>query len=124
MHQNASVEAKTVLKLALGHPAIHIRVPDPLSAASLATVLPEIRPIPVEEYPGADAIGITDPSYTGGWVPIKKARESFELGGTDGFDKWVLSAFVINPSDALETYNTPMKVSSISACDLLNVSLM
>lgn len=126
LHQNASVEARTVLDLALGHPAIHIRVPGPLDAASLETVLPNIQPIPVEQYPAADAIGITDLLYTGGWVPINKARELFDpaLGGPAGFDKWVLSAFVINPSDAFKTYNTPMKVSSILTCDLLNTSLM
>ncbi|KAG1731765.1 Metallo-dependent hydrolase [Suillus lakei] len=112
VHQNASVEAKTLLDLALSHPAIHIRVPGPLDAASLETVLPMIQPIPVEQYPAADAIGITDVSYTGGWVPIKEARELFDpaLGGPAGFDKWVLSAFMINPSDAYKTYNTPMKI--------------
>ncbi|KIK37710.1 hypothetical protein CY34DRAFT_444611 [Suillus luteus UH-Slu-Lm8-n1] len=112
VHQNASVEARTVLDLALGHPAIHICVSGPLNAASLETVLPKIYPIPVEEYPAADAIGITDPLYTGGWVPIKKARELFDpaLGGPAGFDKWVLSTFVINPTDAFKTYNTPMKI--------------
>ncbi|KAG2755856.1 Metallo-dependent hydrolase [Suillus brevipes Sb2] len=112
VHQNASVEARTVLDLALGHPAIHIRVPGPLNAASLETELPKIQPIPVEQYPAADAVGITDPLYTGGWVPIKKARELFDpaLGGPAGFDKWVLSAFVINPTDAFKTYNTPMKI--------------
>ncbi|KAG1891402.1 Metallo-dependent hydrolase [Suillus subluteus] len=112
LHQNASVEASTLLDLALGHPAIHIRVPGPLDAASLETVLPKIQPIPVEQYPAADAIGITDLLYTGGWVPIKKARELFDpaLGGSAGFDKWVLGAFVINPSDAFKTYNTPMKI--------------
>ncbi|KAG1756381.1 Metallo-dependent hydrolase [Suillus paluster] len=112
VHQNASVEARMLLDLALGHPAIHIRVPGPLDASSLGNVLPNIRPIPVEQYPAADAVGITDVSYTGGWVPINKARELFdpELGGPEGFDKWVLSTFVINPSDAFKTYNTPMKI--------------
>jgi len=113
VHQNASVEARALLDLALGHPAIHIRIPGPFNASSLDTVLPDIRPIPVELYPAADAVGITDASYTGGWVPIKKARELFDpaLGGLDGFDKWVLATFVINPSDAFKTYNTPIKVS-------------
>ncbi|KAG1888989.1 Metallo-dependent hydrolase [Suillus fuscotomentosus] len=112
VHQNASVEAKTLLDLALSHPAIHIRVPGPLDAASLETVLPTIQPIPVEQYPATDVVGITDVLYTGGWVPIKKARELFDpaLGGPAGFDNWVLSAFMINPSDAYDTYNTPMKI--------------
>jgi adenosine deaminase CECR1 len=126
VHQNASVEAKTLLDLALSHPAIHIRVPGPLDAASLETVLPTIQPIPVEQYPVTDVVGITDVLYTGGWVPIKKARELFDpaLGGPARFDKWVLSAFMINPSDAYDTYNTPMKVSSILRYNLLNTSLM
>ncbi|KAG2359760.1 Metallo-dependent hydrolase [Suillus spraguei] len=112
VHQNASLEARTLLDLALGHPAIHIRVPGPLDAASLQHTLPIIQPIPVEQYPAADVIGITDSLYTGGWVPIKKARELFDpaLGGPAGFDKWVLGAFMINPSDAYQTYNTPMKI--------------
>jgi len=113
VHHNASVEARMVLDLALGHPAIHIRVPGPLNASSLASVLPDIQPIPAEQYPAADAACITDVSYSGGWVPIKKARELFDpaLGGSGGFDKWVLGTFVINPRDAFRTYNTPMKVS-------------
>jgi adenosine deaminase CECR1 len=115
VHQNASVEAKLLLDLALNHPAIHIRVPGRINASSLDTVLPDIQPIPAEQYPAADVVGITDVSYTGDWVPIKKARELFdpELGGPAGFDKWVLSMFVINPSDAFSTYNTSMKVSYI-----------
>jgi len=113
VHQNASVEARTLLGLALGHPAIHIRVPRPLNTSSLQDVLPDIQPIPTEQYPAADTVGITDVSYTGGWVPINKARELFDpaLGGPAGFDKWILSKFIINPSDAFVTYNTPMKVS-------------
>ncbi|OJA20418.1 hypothetical protein AZE42_07492 [Rhizopogon vesiculosus] len=112
VHQNASVEARALLDLALAHPAIHIRVPGPFNASSRETVLPDIQPIPAERYPAADAVGITDASYTGGWVPIKKAQELFDpaLGGPAGFDKWVLSSFVINPSDAFRTYNTPMKI--------------
>ncbi|KAJ8581397.1 Metallo-dependent hydrolase [Rhizopogon salebrosus TDB-379] len=112
VHQNASVEAKLLLDLALNHPAIHIRVPGRINASSLDTVLPDIQPIPAEQYPAADVVGITDVSYTGDWVPIKKARELFdpELGGPAGFDKWVLSMFVINPSDAFSTYNTSMKI--------------
>lgn len=114
VHQNASVEASKLLELALGHPAIHICVDQqsPLDAASLEKVLPKIQPIPVEQYPAADVVGITDASYTGGWVPIAKARALFNtaLGGPAGFDKWVLSAFTISPSDAYNTYNTPMKI--------------
>ncbi|OJA17830.1 hypothetical protein AZE42_03322 [Rhizopogon vesiculosus] len=113
VHHNASVEARTVLNLALGHPAIHIRVPGPLDASSLKYVLPDIQPIPAEQYPATvNPASITDVTYTGGWVPIQKARELFDpaLGGPDGFDKWVLGTFVINPSDAFRTYNTPMKI--------------
>jgi adenosine deaminase CECR1 len=126
VHQNASVEASTLLELALGHPAIHICVSEPLNAVSLKTLLPEIQPIPVEQYPAADVVGITDSSYAGGWVPLKKARELFDiaLGGPEGFDKWVLSAFMISSSDAYNTYNTPMKVSSILTCYPLNASSM
>lgn len=115
VHRNALVEARTLLDLALGHPAIHIRVECPFAASSL----PDIQPIPAEQYPAADTTGITDVLYTGGWVPIKRARELFnplsnpELSGPAGFDKWVLGTFVINPSDAFTTYNTPMKVSHI-----------
>ncbi|OAX42292.1 Metallo-dependent hydrolase [Rhizopogon vinicolor AM-OR11-026] len=113
VHHNASVEARTVLGLALGHPAIHIRVPGPLDASSLEYMLPDIQPIPVEQYPATvNPAGITDVTYTGGWVPIQKARELFDpaLGGPDGFDKWVLGTFAVNPSDAFRTYNTPMKI--------------
>jgi adenosine deaminase CECR1 len=56
---------------------------------------------------------LTDPSYEPGtWVSLKNARDHFseELGGNEGFDKWVIGSTMINPSEAYGTHNTVEKV--------------
>lgn len=111
VHQYATVEASFLLKLALEQPAIHIRVPNVIDSSTIAVTLPDIRPIPKEQY--MHSRGITDAAYIPNtWVDMHTARETFDpsLGGTEGFDQWIISAFVINPSEAYGTHNTPIKV--------------
>ncbi|KAN0077187.1 hypothetical protein V8E55_011042 [Tylopilus felleus] len=98
VHQYATVEASFLLKLALEQPAIHIRVPNVIDSSK-------------EQY--MHSRGITDAAYIPNtWVDMHTARETFDpsLGGTEGFDQWIISAFVINPSEAYGTHNTPIKI--------------
>lgn len=110
-HLDATVNAEFLLKLALKQPAIHVRVNGPLDAAFLN--LPEFRALPEESFSALP--GLTDPSYTtGSWVSLQNARASFSprLGGPEGFDRWVIGAMTINPSEAYGTHNTVTKVCS------------
>lgn len=112
-HLDATVNAEFLWDLALKQPGIHVRVAQPLSAANLATNLPEFRILPSSLH--ADIPSLSDTSYTpGSWVPLHNARDSFstELGGTKGFDKYVISSMTINPAEAYGTHNTVEKVCS------------
>ncbi|KAG9318586.1 hypothetical protein JVU11DRAFT_678 [Chiua virens] len=111
VHQHATVEAGFLLALALGQPAIHIRCSNVIDTSTVAQALPEIRAIPKEEY--TQSCGITDAEYVPNtWVSLQTARETFDpaLGGPEGFDKWIISTFVINPSEAYRSHNTPNKI--------------
>ncbi|KAI9571443.1 hypothetical protein HD554DRAFT_2076160 [Boletus coccyginus] len=111
VHQDARVEAAFLLKLALQQPAIHIRCPNVIDDSTIAATLPDIRPIPKEQY--TNSCGITDAAYVPNtWVEMRSARETFDpsLGGPEGFDKWIVSTFVINPSEAYGSHNTPNKI--------------
>ncbi|KAF9246421.1 Metallo-dependent hydrolase [Melanogaster broomeanus] len=113
VHHYATVEAGFLLKLALEQPAIHIRCPNVIDMLTIAETLPEIRPISEEQY--TDSCCITDTTYSPNtWVQIQKARETFDpaLGGPEGFDKWIISTFVINPGEAYGTHNTSAKIWS------------
>jgi len=78
-----------------------------VNASSIKTATPEFKPLPVEEY--AEGPGVTDNIYTpNAWVSIQTARKTFDpaLGGPEGFDKWLIDIFTINPGEAYETYKT------------------
>ncbi|KAF9227807.1 Metallo-dependent hydrolase [Gyrodon lividus] len=111
VHQHATVEAEFLLKLALEQPAIHIRCPKVIDASTISGTLPEIMPVPEEQY--TDSCGITDATYLPNtWVQIRKARKTFDpaLGGPEGFDRWIINTFVLNPSEAYGTHNTSTKI--------------
>lgn len=110
-HLDATVDAKVLLRFALSQPAVHVRAIDRLSATNRRVVLPEFRGLPKEEW--TDFHSITDPTYVPGtWVPIQNARYHFNevFGGPEGFDKWVLDALMIDPSEAYGTHNTIAKI--------------
>ena len=112
-HMDATVNAGYLLQIALKYPAMHVRIHKPLSLDNLSTNLPEFRCLPQEEFSSLQSL--TDPSYLlGSWVPLRNAREYFasELGGVEGFDKWVVGSMTINPSEAYGTHNTITKVES------------
>lgn len=110
-HLDATVNAATLLKLALQQPAIHVRVGDVLSSSNIAYTLPQFCALPPRLF--SDASSLTDESYTPNtWVPVSRARENFAsaLGGTQGFEQWVLNSMTINSSEAYGTHNTIEKV--------------
>ncbi|KAJ7940406.1 hypothetical protein B0H13DRAFT_1937950 [Mycena leptocephala] len=111
-HLDATVNAEFVLKVALEQPALHVRATEPLSALNISKMLPQFSAIPQEMFTNSD-VALTDPSYTPStWVSLKKARAAFDpaLGGPEGFDKWVIGAMTINPSEAYQTHNTVNKI--------------
>ena len=111
-HLDATVNPEILLKLALQYPAFHVRVHEPLSISNLSTNLPEFRALPPDHV--SDFSSLTEASYPlGSWVQLHKARDSFALGGQEGFDKWVISALTINPAEAYGTHNTVTKASFI-----------
>ena len=110
-HFDAMVDARTLLQLAMNDPLFHVRAQQPLTTSSLATTLPEFSPLPIALKGETIQLGGKDYS-PGTWVPVQAARASFpeELGGSDGFDKWVIDSMVLNPTEAYHTYNSSVKV--------------
>ncbi|KAJ3500981.1 hypothetical protein NLJ89_g9548 [Agrocybe chaxingu] len=109
-HLDATVNAEFLLQLAMKQPAIHVRLNEALTPASLSTNLPQFKPLPEAEF--SSLASLTDASYPlGSWVPLQAARASFapEFGGPEGFDKWVIGSMMINPSEAYGTHNTVAK---------------
>lgn len=110
-HLDATVNAVVLLKLALEQPALHLCVQERVTAANIRSILPTFRALPRDNY--SEAPGITQESYAAGsWVSLKNARENFalELGGSEGFDSWVIGSMMINPTEAYVTHNTFTKV--------------
>ncbi|KAF9448874.1 Metallo-dependent hydrolase [Macrolepiota fuliginosa MF-IS2] len=112
-HLDATVNVSLLYELALKEQAIHVRIPEQLTAANIGSVLPEFRGLPAKSY-GLDGISLTSSAYTPNtWVNIARARETFDtsLGGPEGFDKWVLDAMTIRPDEAYGTHNTVYKAA-------------
>ena len=109
-HLDATVNPEILLKLALQYPMFHVRIHKPLTISNLSTNLPEFRVFPQDQF--IKLSSLTEVSYPlGSWVPLQKARDSFEFGGQEGFDKWVIAALTINPAEAYGTHNTVKKAS-------------
>ncbi|KAF4578917.1 hypothetical protein EYR36_000726 [Pleurotus pulmonarius] len=107
-HLDATVDVKCLLSLAYKHPALHIRVPEAVHAASIHTLLPEFKAFPKQEH--SEVLELAQSPMQ--WVQLSKARETFpaELGGAQGFDKWLTASMMINPSEAYGTHNTVAKI--------------
>lgn len=115
VHLDLTVGARTLLDIALRHPAIHISSPELITSANMAFVRPNMWPIPLKSI--ASVASLTDPAYSPNtWVPLATARERFDptLGGPDGFDRWLISKMSINPSDAYITHNNNIRVRANS----------
>jgi adenosine deaminase CECR1 len=112
-HLDATVNAETLMSLAIKQPAMHICVPVRLDEGSLHSTLPVFQPLSAEESNLVSGTSLTDPSYNPNtWVNLADARRNFslKLGGPEGFDQWVLGALTINPEEAYRTHNTVPKV--------------
>lgn len=108
-HLDATVDQAFLLKTALSHRPLHMRVPKALSPSNLKSNLPEFRALPPNEYSTAKSLDSVEP---GQWVPLIAARDNFDqaLGGPEGFDRWVIGSMTINPAEAYGTHNTVVKV--------------
>lgn len=106
-HLDATVDARTLLQLALETPGMHVRIADMFDPATLTSNVPEFRVLPEAEYTTQSSID-SAPSST--WVPVTAARGNFPVDGAAGFDKWALGAMMINPSEAYGTHNTLKKI--------------
>jgi adenosine deaminase CECR1 len=118
-HLDATVNAETLLKLALEQPAMHISVPVQLNPTNLSSTLPVFQPLPADDLQLVSHRSLTEASYTPeAWVSLAEARRNFapELDGPNGFDRWVLGALTINPTEAYHTHNTVPKVHSFPRC--------
>ena len=110
-HLDLTVGARTLLDIALRHPAIHISAPECITTANKTFIQPNLRPITTNS--NANITSLTDPAYhSDAWVPLATARQRFDiaLGGPDGFDRWLISKMSINPSDAYITHNNNIRV--------------
>jgi len=115
VHLDLTVAARTLLDIALRHPAIHISSPEVVTSVNMAFIWPKFRPIPTNSITGATSL--TDPAYhPHAWVPLAMARERFDaaLGGPDGLDRWLIDKMSINPSDAYITHNNNIRVRTTS----------
>ncbi|RDB21042.1 Adenosine deaminase CECR1-A [Hypsizygus marmoreus] len=110
-HLDATVNASFLLKIALKQPALHVRVPQRLTASNISSILPHFRALPQNEF--SNAPSLTDMSYEAEtWVSLQNARGNFDisLGGPEEFDKWVIGSMMINPKEAYDTHNTIAKI--------------
>jgi adenosine deaminase CECR1 len=110
-HLDATVNAEFLLELALKQPAVHLRITKPLLASPLSENLPEFRILPQAQ--SSQLKSLSDISCTpGSWVSLRNARTCFptQLGGQEGFDKWVIGSMTINPAEAYGTHNTVTRV--------------
>ncbi|KAF7360394.1 Adenosine deaminase CECR1-A [Mycena venus] len=115
VHLDATVNAKTLLGLALEEPAMHVRVPQRLTRDNIASVLMEFKALPRGMVTDSESYmyGLTGAGYAPNtWVPLRAARETFDvnLGGPEGFDLWVVGVLSIDPSEAYGTHNTVDKI--------------
>lgn len=115
-HLDATVDVNFLLSRILEQDLLYVRASAPLTTISpIANVLPEFSPFPKSEVKLSPVQNLTDPSYDGGWIPVKVARVNFspKLGGPEGFDKWYVGSTTINPREAYGTHNTVAKVPSL-----------
>lgn len=123
-HLEATVDAKTLLRIALEHPNVCIRAPEIITANNVGSVLPEFYPLAptlsYESYPT-----ITSSDYkVGSYVSARKTRSEWpaELGGPTGFDTWVIKALTVNPEEAYGTHNTTVKVRPSNSPSTISIN--
>ena len=71
-HLDATVNVAVLLRLALRHPALHIRVPAALTLNTITSTTPEFRALRRVEWASHSESSITASTYTSGeWSPCK-----------------------------------------------------
>ncbi|CAE6417709.1 unnamed protein product [Rhizoctonia solani] len=112
-HLDAMCDASFLLKLALDYPIIHIQTTAAVNG-SLPYPLPTFKPLTRAEVSQAsnNAVPTSQEYAPGSWVAIHRARDGFpeQLGGQEGFDKWILGALTINAEESYVQYNTSAKI--------------
>ncbi|CAE6485983.1 unnamed protein product [Rhizoctonia solani] len=112
-HLDAMCDASYLLKLALDYPIIHIQTTSTLNG-SLPYPPPTFKPLTQGEVNQAanNALPTSQDYVPGSWVALHRARDGFpnELGGQDGFDKWIVGALTINAEESYVQYNTTAKI--------------
>ncbi|KAF7294760.1 Brix domain-containing protein [Mycena indigotica] len=107
-HLDATVDAQTVLRLALQQPALHVRTSEALTPLNIQ-ILPQFQAL-TEEQKTHSVVALTDTGYQPNtWLALQVARDGF-LGGPTAFDAWAIGAMTINPSEAYQTHNTVDKL--------------
>ncbi|PCH41724.1 Metallo-dependent hydrolase [Wolfiporia cocos MD-104 SS10] len=112
-HLGATADARKLLEISLTQPTVHIATSGTLTPQDLQKALPEFKVLPPTYLSSLESIA--DKTYVKGeYVPLQKARETFpsELGGTEGFDNWIVNSLQINPAEAYGSHNTTTKVWS------------
>ncbi|CAE6361837.1 unnamed protein product [Rhizoctonia solani] len=113
VHMDAMCDASYLLKLALEYPIMHVQTTGPLNSSS-PYPLPMFKPLTQEELNQAtnNALPTSQEYIPGSWVAVQRAREGFpnELGGQEGFDKWVIGALSISAEETYQQLNTSTKI--------------
>ncbi|KAG8769995.1 hypothetical protein FRC12_004588 [Ceratobasidium sp. 428] len=111
-HMDAMCDAAFLYQTALEYPNMHIRVPSAINSTSTPFPLPQFKPLSLElTNQHKDATSLTSPSYEpNSWVPLSTARQNFQFGGPEAFDKWIIGSMMINPKEAYVEYNTSVKI--------------
>ncbi|KAH9005332.1 hypothetical protein EDB86DRAFT_3062117 [Lactarius hatsudake] len=124
-HVDATVDKGYLLELALKAPFFHVRTSCAATTAISTAAVPEFRAF--KEAQLSQSASVTDPEYpANSWIPLHQVRESFSLGGPDGFDIWVLDTMTINPymfdADVNETVpQSQMAVGFWMVCTTLRI---
>ncbi|KAJ1303110.1 hypothetical protein OPQ81_011311 [Rhizoctonia solani] len=111
-HSDAMVDAKYLFQLTLDYPSIHLRTASALNSSGPFPT-PIFRPLSQTEADQYLNNSLpTSPDYVpNSWISAQRFREGFpsELGGKDGFDKWIISSMTISADDTYVQYNTTAK---------------
>lgn len=105
------MDVQVLLQLALDEQAIHVKTSQPITAENIHTSLPIFQALSPGHY--VDTFSLSDPSYESNqWCSLSKARSNFDpdLGGPEGFDRWIMSAMTIHPTEAYKTHNSVAQV--------------
>jgi len=120
-HLDATVNAEFLYSKALEHKEMYVRTPEIVTAETIGTILPQFLSIPKGIEVAFSSVTVSDKAYQPDtWVTLRQARREFshDLGGSEGFDRWVIGSMTINPTEAYKTHNTVTKVSFISTCNI------